>query len=651
MSLNNRWVNCISAEPIKAGQAVKEVGPQTVAVLRAGDSPTLFYGFAYAAVGAAGVQLPVVTEPGQRITMLNDGAFPVTVPSDLSPSDRIDGAVTPTRADAATYRVGQAENIANATVNAQILALFVEPGGAIGTLPPTVCKPVVIYVDPDNTTGVASDTNPGTLAAPVLTWEGLAGLLPADVCDVCHVEVLNNGVSPANILSQIGFAMLYGPHGFGWHCAPLVFHSKPINLQLMTATGGDTLDVIDAALAMAPDQYKRLHIECLTGANAGSRRMVRTNDATTVRVNNAWLSPVAPGDTFQLQLEGAYIATGVFNAFHTAFQLNGVGIKVNFCFTSDCKIGTVCSAFLGSEEGAAWIDFESEIDHSGNNLEDWVYDPQYYFQGEPDRGDGMRRENAFMLRGIQSDEQGFVMDYNVSYNVNTNSSAQLYNYVGEAIGFLIDELSSLEFPQFDSQIPLLDGGNGIIATRKSTVTVDNCEIKNQFADAVLLDGTSYCSALGTIGAGNGGVGVACQGMSQASYVQGGTTVTGAGGDWRTGGDVGTWAALPAFGHSEMYECDCCCDTHCSDDVTVQQQSIPVDDTSKYKAAGFIRIGDEVIQYAAKSLQSFDQCTRGASGTVATTHKKGDDCHHDDGNGNDESCCCCPTLNRVSPLGV
>ncbi len=54
-------------------------------------------------------------------------------------------------------------------------------------------------------------------------------------------------------------------------------------------------------------------------------------------------------------------------------------------------------------------------------------------------------------------------------------------------------------------------------------------------------------------------------------------------------------------------------------LAVGAVTINLDDAAEYEAAGHIRIGDEIIQYAGKSGNQLTGCTRGKFGTVAAQH--------------------------------
>jgi hypothetical protein len=54
-------------------------------------------------------------------------------------------------------------------------------------------------------------------------------------------------------------------------------------------------------------------------------------------------------------------------------------------------------------------------------------------------------------------------------------------------------------------------------------------------------------------------------------------------------------------------------------VTNVQTTFTVDDTTDLDAAGFFRIGDEIVQYTGKTATTLTGCTRGVGGSVAVAH--------------------------------
>ena len=61
----------------------------------------------------------------------------------------------------------------------------------------------------------------------------------------------------------------------------------------------------------------------------------------------------------------------------------------------------------------------------------------------------------------------------------------------------------------------------------------------------------------------------------------------------------------------------------SSNITATATTITVDDTSGFEDNGFLRIGNELIQYTGKTATSFTGLTRGAGGTTAADHSDND----------------------------
>jgi hypothetical protein len=79
-----------------------------------------------------------------------------------------------------------------------------------------------------------------------------------------------------------------------------------------------------------------------------------------------------------------------------------------------------------------------------------------------------------------------------------------------------------------------------------------------------------------------------------------------------------------FKTAEMYEYD----SKLTQDVTVEQNFIPIGDTSKFPPNGIVTINGEKISYIKKNTHSLIDVQRGVFGTTAKEHKKGSKVVHD-----------------------
>lgn len=175
--------------------------------------------------------------------------------------------------------------------NTSLLALFAVLG--IGAGPGRTLRDLSLVVDGR----YGDDRNDGTPSRPVRTLAGLSGLIPTFVDHDLDVQIMDAG-------SPYAFANL--GHHVGRGMVVLRADAFTEVLGETAAAAGTTAVQIVTAGGLVADAYKHKTIEMLTGAAAGCRRRIASNDATTIvpvfgftDSANAAVVP-AVGDTFRI---------------------------------------------------------------------------------------------------------------------------------------------------------------------------------------------------------------------------------------------------------------------------------------------------------------------------------------------------------------
>jgi hypothetical protein len=223
-------------------------------------------------------------------------------------------------------------------------------GGTAGTL---ATGEVIIYADAVN----GNDLNPGTSAQPVKTLRQAQELIPASWKRNMQIHLAPGVYS---ITGTTG-----GPPGWGSHVgpdasSPMLIGSYTNELGDRTVSGGsaDGGQFADNTLSISVDQYRGAWALCISGANAGQRRIIKSNSADGLfKLAVPFFSAVSPGDVMQIQLCAVQIDV-IDVAFMAQVTILCQGIRFNL----------VGGAPTGTFRFARWECNGCEIAGNGGNL-------------------------------------------------------------------------------------------------------------------------------------------------------------------------------------------------------------------------------------------------------------------------------------------
>lgn len=171
------------------------------------------------------------------------------------------------------------------------VARFLLGGGAAATR-----APIDLFIDPAG----GNDSNDGSELSPIATLEEFANRIPFLVNHRVSGH-LRNDTYPAPARGW-----LFNEHAIGAGHIQL-FGDEVWDPTVLTTVATGVADVGTSGLVvtvvgggLAPDVFRNLALEMTSGAQAGQRRSITTNDATSITPMDAIGPGTAAGDTFRI---------------------------------------------------------------------------------------------------------------------------------------------------------------------------------------------------------------------------------------------------------------------------------------------------------------------------------------------------------------
>jgi hypothetical protein len=445
------------------------------------------------------------------------------------------------------------------------------------------------------TTG--SDSNPGTLALPLQTWDGVFATMPPQYTGYCRVHwaagdyFVQSPVGPPSPLKRDTLPRCMGPTG-----QPVAFigavqsiAGAPGVRTVTNVTSGWQIE--DNTMTLAPRAAVGAHIRVISGFNTGWRIMIKANDATHLELvsGNAFLSN---GDQFVIEAPASNIHApggiagwdiqGCGNGQNTAdltivdmaFLGNGAGPRFVRCsLASAGSLLQYGSTFVnGIFDSSTMTTFIGSVDPSligalgsipGNNNNAWDGAGLFFFNS------GLNLVNGSLWTG------GFVMSCNPGFvgNIITVDSNSTFNPAGSDIidtsiivihgglvrpqqlgGSPVRFIGGADFlgflggpgPLTVQQFGQIDGSSGAQFGNNGTlflfwVSLSNVGAQSRLGAFVSITSTASYPVL-TIASFQYGIGVV--NISQVERTSGGPNLSGPLGDTLIGATPTPYAALP-----------------------------------------------------------------------------------------------------------
>ncbi len=405
---------------------------------------------------------------------------------------------------------------------------------------------VAIYVA---TTG--NDNNRGTLASPILTIHEAVNRIPMAWKKRCDI-FLGAGVFPAeNLRAQIGSRLGATNGDLG---GTLHFIGEVTDLLgTLVATYASVTQIGDETLTMVPNEYRGKHLEILTGANAGEKRLIIGNDEVLFSFNSTFDNSLEVGDQFRIIEPASEIAFSGFCGF---------GAKGDIIDFTNIKMTATYFSFILFI--GVWLKTETcEFNLDGGS---YFQMTSGSFLTDGPSLDSVYIHDGTLIMDAHSELQANIVSDNTRILAQSGSNLQFTGLNATDLTVEVDGCSTLQHTA-DEDIPgMVVGSNssdadmGIFTlTNRSTTGADFSDIIISDGDGhgVLVDSGSF-AALGNGVAGTGNVGVGCKvsGMSQATFIPPGeenvgVTITGNVNDAQVGSAAAqTWASLDPAGATQ-----------------------------------------------------------------------------------------------------
>jgi hypothetical protein len=372
------------------------------------------------------------------------------------------------------------------------------------------------------------------------------------------VRVNVAGYTAADIGSQV---LISGAASAGNNidCAQIFAVNPGVSIDIINAQGVAG-DANNGAITVQ-DSLVGGFLECISGANAGQRRMIRSNTTTSFAVNTPFGSAITAGDTFNVERPNVTIQyPGLTTFYATVVGFTGVkfqstgpggGLSVLAFNTEDlmlegCEFDGSGSDGTGRVINALRVNFASGI-FNASQLRNWQNDTTGVFSSlrtgsgtflhnfnvvQPQQGGQL--QGVFVMRSVQS--LNFTNEGTASPLVSLDAARVTASVQNGSIMTLSPQLST--YPSIWNGQYTNSAAIGLITfSQDSSGSLSGIALNNSGGDAVLVMQNSAVTMSTVTGAGNVGAGIH---VDRNGYVQidsagpVSTSVTGTLGDTKFG---------------------------------------------------------------------------------------------------------------------
>jgi hypothetical protein len=444
-------------------------------------------------------------------------------------------------------------------------AVTIDPLGAVNiskatiTASPTLRK---LYI---STTG--NDGNPGTFALPMRTPRAAWLKATTGRWGGRNQIVAAAGTYTLDTANGISYAGAMGVEGNGSPISIVGDVTDEQGTRTVTSASATGTVFTDSTLSMTTDEYVGATILCVTGANAGRRAHIRSNDATSLTLQNKFPNAISIGNTFKIQRPSVIFTIPAASSAIFGHTNGYIGLKnIKFSFTASTSTLVVvdgasvcCEGVEMAMNGGSIIvnGFGRLLNPStGPWAQDLTNNPfsslracGVFFNGGS--GGSILVGNQAVLGG-PAGAGLHVFSSVLTSTLGAGSRIQLQNPIGVSSGFSLTNNSYLQIT--DGNAGALPGAfsappafasltSPIILSNGSYADISQLALTNMTGPCIKVDKLSRATLVTVTGTtGNTDVGLQVTSMSQIKQTT--CTVTGVTGDTRVNAALKLYSELP-----------------------------------------------------------------------------------------------------------